>query len=164
VSPPTSNEPPSRGAPPPFVERRISETDRRALTWRTFLASGFKPRRRGGRRAGDHAAPVDFHEPDLLVLATVMLVSSVCDAFLTVRLMAGGAFETNPLLAFVLSEHPRLFALTKMTLTGIGVVLLVALARAKVFKLVRAKLFFQLLVAAYVLLVAYEAWLVRSLL
>ena len=70
-----------------------------------------------------------------------------------------GAEEANPLLAFVLSEHPRLFAAVKMALTGIGALLLVALARARVFKLVRVSLFLYALVAAYVALVVYEAWL-----
>lgn len=89
-----------------------------------------------------------------------MLLLSVADAFLTVTLMSDGAQETNPLLAFVLDEHPRFFAVTKMALTGMGVVLLIAIARTKLFRVVRAELFFQALVVAYVALVAYEAWLV----
>jgi hypothetical protein len=157
----TPNNESTGGAPRPFVERRVSEVDRRALTWRTLLTSGFAPRRRSGRRAGEQELPVDYHEPYLLFLAVVMLILSVCDAFLTVKLMADGAEETNPLLAVVLNEHPRLFAVTKMALTGFGVVLLVAMARTKLFRLVRAGVFFRLLVVAYATLVAYEAWLVR---
>ena len=164
MSPSADNEPSASGeAPPASRERRVSTIDRRALTWRTFLASGFSPRRRSGRRADEHDLPVDYHEPYLLFLAVVMLILSVCDAFLTVKLMADGASEANPLLAFVLDEHPRLFAVTKMALTGFGVVLLVAMARTKLFKLVRAVVFFQLLVVAYLTLVAYEAWLVRTM-
>ena len=161
VSTPSDQEPaPGSAAPPPFRERRVNDIDRRDLTLRTFLTSGFSPRRRAGRRAGGQESPVDFHEPYLLVLAVVMLLLSVADAFLTVTLMSDGAQETNPLLAFVLDEHPRFFAVTKMALTGMGVVLLVAIARTKLFRVVRAELFFQALVVAYVALVAYEAWLV----
>jgi hypothetical protein len=164
VSASSNNEPAaSSEAAPVSRERRVSTIDRRALTWRTLLASGFSPRRRGGRRAGEQELPVDYHEPYLLFLAVVMLILSVCDAFLTVKLMADGAEETNPLLAFVLNEHPRLFAVTKMALTGAGVVLLVAVARTKLFKLVRAGVFLQMLVLAYLTLVAYEAWLVRTM-
>jgi hypothetical protein len=141
----------------------VSKGERRALTWRTLLASSFTPRRRGGRRAGEPELPVDFHEPYLLLLAIVMLALSVADAFLTVTLMTDGAEETNPLLAFVLNEHPRLFAVTKMALTGFGVVLLVAVARTKLFKLARAGAFLQGLVVAYFVLVAYEAWLVSTM-
>jgi hypothetical protein len=164
VSTPPTNEPASGEAPSTFRDRRVNKIDRRALSWRTLLTSGFSPRRRGGRRAGEQVTIVDYHEPYLLFLAVVMLILSVCDAFLTVKLLANGAEETNPLLAFVLNEHPRLFAVAKMALTGFGVVLLVAVARAKLFKLVRASVFFQLLVVAYFALVAYEAWLVRTLL
>jgi hypothetical protein len=165
VSTPSGKEPVPGGAVPPAVrERRVSDLDRRALTLRTLLTSGASPRRRVGRRAGEQELPVDFHEPYLLVLAVVLLLLSVADAFLTVTLMSDGAQETNPLLAFVLNEHPRFFAVTKMALTGMGVVLLVAMARTKLFRLVRAVLFFQGLVAAYFVLVAYEAWLVSTLL
>jgi hypothetical protein len=51
-----------------------------------------------------------------------------------------------------------------MALTGMGVVLLVAMARTKLFRLVRAAWFFKGLVAAYLVLVAYEAWLVSTML
>jgi hypothetical protein len=157
VSSSTDHEPAQGGAPSPVLDRRVQ--DRRALTWRTLLASGFAPRRRGGRRASDHDVPVDFHDRRLLVPVLLMLALSVVDGFLTVTLMKDGATEANPLLAFVLDEHPQLFAAVKMVLTGGGVVLLVALARARVFKVVRVSFFLYALVAAYFVLVAYEAWL-----
>jgi hypothetical protein len=97
--------------------------------------------------------PVDFHEPYLLFVAVLMLVLSVADAFLTVTLMTEGAEETNPLLAFVLNEHPRLFAACKMALTGLGVVLLVALSRTLLFRIVPASVFLQGLAVAYFVLV-----------
>jgi hypothetical protein len=156
VSSSTDHEP-AQGGAPPVLDRRIQ--DRRALTWRTLLASGFAPRRRSGRRVSDHDVPVDFHDRRLLVPVLLMLALSVVDGFLTVTLMKDGATEANPLLAFVLDEHPQLFAAVKMVLTGGGVVLLVALARARVFKVVRVSFFLYGLVAAYLVLVAYEAWL-----
>ena len=78
--------------------------------------------------------------------------------------MSDGAKEANPVLAFVLDEQPRLFAAVKMGLTGLGVVLLVAMARARLFELVRASVFLKGLVVAYFALVAYEAWLVGTML
>jgi Domain of unknown function (DUF5658) len=149
--------------PPEFIERRGSQRERRRLTLQSFLQGGLTPRRRGGRRASDQDLPVDWHEPELMVLSVLMLVLSVADALLTVTLMTDGAQEANPLLAFVLNEHPRLFALVKIALTGLGVVVLVALARARLFRLVRAAVFFRGLAVAYFTLVAYEAWLVSSM-
>jgi hypothetical protein len=146
---------------PPLRDRRVNGTDRRALTLRTLLASSFSPRRRAGRRASDRDLFVDFHDRRLLVPAVAMLLLSVIDGFLTVSLLTDGAEETNPLLKFVLDEHPRLFAAVKIALTGFGVLLLVALARARVFKVVRVSVFLYGLLAAYAALVAYELWLLR---
>jgi hypothetical protein len=144
----------------PIVERRTSTQDRRRTTLRTFLRGAFVPRRRAGRRAEDKDMPLDWHDPYLMFLSVAMLSLSVADAFMTVTLMTDGAAETNPLLAFVLDDHPRLFAAVKMALTGISVVFLVAVARSRLFSLVPVSAIFQALVAAYFVLVAYEVWLV----
>ena len=154
--------PDTDAAAAPLADRRSGGSDRRARLWRTLLVSGLAPRRRGGRRAGEHELPVDFHEPRLLLLSLVLLVLSVADAFLTVTLLSRGAEEANPLLAFVLDEHPRWFVAVKMALTGLGVVLLVALARTRLFKVVRTGRVLYALAAAYVVLIVYEAWLVGA--
>ncbi len=146
--------------PPPYVERRANAQDRRHTTLRTFLRGAFVPRRRAGRRDSDRDVPLDWHDPYLMFLSIAMLTFSVTDAFLTVTLMTDGARETNPLLAFMLDEHPRLFAAAKMTLTGVSVIVLVAVARSRLFKLVPVSLIFQALVLAYAALVSYEWWLV----
>ena len=158
---PRDQEPAQGAAPAPLADRRVA--DRRALTLWTLLASGLSPRRRMGRRVGDHELLVDFHDPRLLVPVIAMLLLSVTDAFLTIRLMSDGAQETNPLLAFVLTEHPRMFAAVKMGLTGLGTLLLVALARARAFKVVRVSAFLYGLAAAYLALIAYEAWLLSRM-
>lgn len=154
---------PGDETPPEIRERRTNREDRRAMTLKAFLRGGLVPRRRSGRRVTDGELPIDFHEPYLLIPAIVMLGLSIADALLTVKLMTDGADETNPLLAFVLNEHPRLFAAVKMALTGAGVVLLVALSRTRVFRVVRAGAFLPLLALAYLALVVYEAWLVGKM-
>ncbi len=143
------------------VERRRS-ADRRRLTFRTFLRSGVTPRRRSGRRRGDRDGVVDWHEPDLLFLALTILLLSITDAFFTVTLLANGATEINPLLAYVLQYFPGYFSIFKLTLTGGGVVVLVAMARARVFRIVRVKTVLQLILASYVAVVAYEAWMMNT--
>src|SRR5687768_5342317 len=65
-----------------YVERR-SGIDRRRMTLRSFLRGGLTPRRRGGRRAGEHHLPIDWHEPYLLFVSLMILLLSVADAFLT---------------------------------------------------------------------------------
>jgi hypothetical protein len=145
------------------VERRHGP-DRRRLTLRSFLKGGITPRRRGGRRANEQHLPIDWHEPYLLFLALMILLLSVADAFLTITLIMGGAQEANPLLAFVLLEHPEYFAALKMGLTGSGVLVLVAVARARLFRIIRAGLLLQGVFVAYVALIAYEWWLLRTFL
>jgi len=99
-----------------------------------------------------------------LFLAVTILLLSVADAFLTLTLIMSGAEEANPFLAFVLRNHPELFAVVKMALTGAGVIVLVAVARSRLFRIMRAGYVLQGLFVAYVALIAYEWWLLRALL
>jgi Domain of unknown function (DUF5658) len=160
---PPGSTAPRNGAGTALVERRTSKVDRRKVTLGSLLRGGFTPRRRGGRRATDHDQPIDWHDPQLLLLALMMLVLSVADAFMTVTLLGGGAEEANPLLAFVLNEHPYLFSIVKMALTGGSVVVLVAVARSRLFRVIPGRTVFKGLVVAYFALVLYEAWLLRAM-
>lgn len=144
-----------------IAERRLAG-DRRRMTLRTFLQGGLTPRRRGGRRAHELDALIDWHEPHLLFLAVTILLLSLADAFLTLTLMTVGANEANPILAFVLDVHPKLFAAVKMGLTGGGVLVLVAVARARIFRLIRVGTVMHWLLLAYVALIGYEWWLLYS--
>jgi Domain of unknown function (DUF5658) len=139
------------------AERRTA-TDRRRVSLRSFLQGGLTPRRRTGRRVDEQHLPIDWHEPYLLFLSLMILLLSVADAFLTLTLIMGGAEEANPFLAFILKERPELFAVVKMGLTGLGVLVLVAVARARLFQVMRAGIVLQ------GIFVAYEWWLLRSFL
>jgi hypothetical protein len=134
------------------------------MTLRSFLRGGVTPRRRDGRRAGEHHLPVDWHEPYLLFLSLMILLLSVADAFLTLTLIVSGAQEANPLLAFILRDHPELFAAIKMGLTGTGVLVLVAMARSRLFRILRVGAVLQGLFVCYVALIAYEWWLLGTFL
>jgi hypothetical protein len=153
-----------QGAGRMLRERRYSGDDRRRTTLRTFLQSGFTPRRRGGRRAGEQYLPIDWHEPYLLFLALTILLLNVADAFLTLTLLTIGAREANPIIAFVLEQHPKLFAVTKIGLTSVGVLVLVAVARARIFNVMRAGTLLHGVLVGYAALIAYEWWLLRTIL
>ena len=145
------------------VERR-NRPERRNVSLRSFLRGGITPRRRNGRRVGEQHLPIDWHEPYLLFLAVTILLLSVADAFLTLTLITRGAQEANPLLAFVLRDHPELFAVVKMGLTGTGVLVLVAVARARFFRIMTVRFVLLGLFVAYVALIAYEWWLLHTFL
>ena len=108
--------------------------------------------------------PIDWHEPYLLFLALTILLLNVADAFLTLTLLTVGAREANPVIAFVLDEYPRLFAITKIGLTSVGVLVLVAVARAKIFNVMRVGSLLHAVLAGYTALIAYEWWLLHSVL
>jgi hypothetical protein len=165
---PSVSQPVDRSAvaahlPAGVLDDRRRGGDRRRLTLRSFIQGGLTPRRRGGRRAGDQLLPVDWHEPYLLFVALTILLLSVADAFLTITLIMGGASEANPLLAVVLRDWPEWFAAVKMGLTGTGVLVLVAMSRSRLFRM-RVGVVLQGIFVAYVALIAYEWWLVRTFL
>lgn len=145
------------------AERRRGP-DRRRTNLRSFLQGGLTPRRRGGRRADEQHLPIDWHEPYLLFLSLMILLLSLADAFLTLTLLTVGATEANPFMAFILNDHPHLFALVKMGLTGAGVLVLVAVARARLFRVMRVGMVLQGLFVAYVALVVYEWRLLQAIL
>ena len=144
-----------------IAERRLG-VDRRRLTLRTFVHGGLTPRRRGARRTHERDLLIDWHEPHLLFLSLTILLLSIADAFLTLTLLTIGAREANPFLAFVLAAHPKLFAALKMGLTGTGVLVMVAMARARIFRLIRVSTIMHWVLLAYVVLIGYEWWLLRS--
>ena len=146
-----------------LVPDRRTGADRRSLSLRTFVQGGFTPRRRAPRRDVERHGLVDWHAPHLLFLSITILLLSVADAFLTLTLMMRhGAAEANPVIELLLEEYPRLFGGVKMVLTGGGVLVLVALARARVFRLVRVEAIMHWFLLGYVALIAYECWLLRQ--
>ena len=94
----------------------------------------------------------------------MILLLSVADAFLTITLIMGGAQEANPLLAYILRDRPEWFAVIKMGLTGAGVLVLVAMARLRLFRIMRVGFVLQGIFVGYVALIAYEWWLLRTFL
>ena len=146
---------------PKEADRRLG-ADRRKLRLWTFVQGGVTPRRRGGRRANDDHVFVDWHEPHLMFLALTILLLSVADAFLTLTLMTQGAQEANPVLAYLLLEYPGLFGIVKMGLTAAGVFVLVALSRATVFRIIRVSTIIHWFLIGYVVLIAYEWWLLKE--
>ena len=146
-----------------WIERRDG-ADRRHTSLGTFLRGGVTPRRRYGRRAGEHHLPIDWHEPYLLFVSLMIVLLSVADAFLTLTLIMNGASEANPFMAMVLLDFPELFAAVKMGFTGAGVLVLVAVARHRLFRIMRVGVVLQGFFVAYVALITYEWWLLRAIL
>jgi hypothetical protein len=136
-------------------ERR--RTERRTRVLRALVHGSFQPRRRAPRRAGERAlGAIDWHHPQWLATAMLIVVLCAADAFLTVMLLGRGAYEINPVMRVLLGGSGLAFAVVKIGLTACGVVLLTLLARVRAFGRVTVGALLYSVLAAYTLLVAYE--------
>ena len=131
--------------------------ERRAFTWRTVVYGFIRSRRRDSRRSGD-GEPLftDWHHPWLFFLATGIMVMSSLDAFLTLQLIERGAYEANPVMAAAMDRGIASFAVSKMALTGLGILALVFLARVMVFNRLRTGLILTGFFSFYAVLICYE--------
>jgi hypothetical protein len=144
-------------------ERRRG-AERRRQTLRALLQGSFRPRRRGPRRANEHAlAAVDWHHPQWLAIAILIVMCCCGDAFLTLLLVERGAHEANPFMAPLVGGPTLRFALVKIGATASGVVLLTQLARLRAFGRVPVGALLYSVLVLYALLIAYELKLLNTL-
>ena len=91
-----------------------------------------------------------------LIPAFAILCLCVLDAVLTVMLMKHGAVELNPVMAWFLPQNLMAFALSKLTLTGGGLCVLVACSRMRLFRRIPGEVVMYAVLGVYVWLIAYE--------
>lgn len=131
---------------------------------RALLYGSFNPRRRGPRRADERAlSAVDWHHPQWLAIAMLIVVSSCIDALLTLMLVERGAYEANPLMAPLVGGSGLVFAVVKIGLTAGGVVLLTQLARIRAFGRISVGVLLYTVLAIYSALIVYEFGLLNAL-
>jgi hypothetical protein len=146
------------------VDRRRPGPDRRRATLRALVVGSFARRRLGPRREADRSfAAVDWHHPQWLAVSILILLLSCADAFLTLTLINLGAQEINPFMKPLVTGNGRGFALTKLLLTAGGVIVLTLLARFRVFGRLPIGWLLYGVFGIYVMLIAYEIWLLEHL-
>jgi hypothetical protein len=157
-----SNSPPPRAMVE--LERRGAEPDRRKRTLHSLLYGSFNPRRRGARRTGPATLrDLDWHEPQWLAVAMLIVVLSCVDAALTLTLIEYGAYEVNPLMAPIVGGSALIFTLIKVGLTAGGVVLLTLLARMRAFGKIPVSFLLYAVLIGYGSLVIYELRLLEEI-
>lgn len=138
--------------------------DRRRHGLRALMHGNFKPRRQGPRRLDElTVSAVDWHHPQWLAVAILIVASSCADALLTLMLIERGAFEANPLMAQLVGGPVLPFLLIKIGLTAGGVVLLTQLARLRAFGRVPVGVLLYLVLLMYGVLIVYEVRLLNAL-
>ena len=142
------------------AERRGS-ADRRRRIWWSVVYGNFNPRRRRPPRRIDDCGfhSLDWHAAHLLAVAIGILLLSAADALMTVTLLAGGAVEVNPVMATIVDKSATAFAALKMSMTGVGVMLMVLLAQYRFMRRIRVQAVLYAILIAYIGLLCYEFWL-----
>ena len=109
-------------------ERRSAEDRRRKQPLRINNLI-LKGKRRSIRRAADREKIValDYYSQSLFIGIAIVLGLSLLDALLTLMLLAKGAQELNPVMAYYLTHGPRVFLFVKYGLTALSVWLIVLL-------------------------------------
>ena len=143
---------------------RRAPAERRASIFGALWRGSFARRRHAPRRGTDrHPVVTDWFQPQWLATAILILLLSVADALLTLTLVSRGATEMNPLMEPLVSGSARGFALWKLGLTALGVVMLTMLARYRVLGRIAVGSILYLVLCGYLALVGYELWLLRAM-
>lgn len=151
-------------APPIVPSDRRHPADRRKRTMRALIYGSFNPRRLGSRRDGEQSfVAVDWHHPQWLAVAMLTLLMCVADALLTITLLQRGAYEANPFMAPLVHDAPLAFASIKFGLTAAGMIVLILLARVRLFRNVPVAFVLYAVLVAYAVLIGYELWLLEAL-
>jgi Domain of unknown function (DUF5658) len=134
-----------------------ASADRRSRNFYGLLIGSWKRRRRIPSEPGDtNIAAVDWHASHWLAAAIAVMLLSVADALFTLQLIRHGATEANPFMAPLVLGNGKSFAYWKLGLTGIGVIILVAFARVRLFGLIPAGVILYMAAMGYVALIVYE--------
>jgi uncharacterized protein DUF5658 len=146
-------------------DERRGRPDRRRRLWWSILYGSFRPRRRSPSRRTQDARyhPIDWHGAHLWAVSIGILTFSVADAFLTMNLMSRGAIEVNPLMAAVIGRNVAVFAALKMAITGVGVMMMVFLARYRFMRVVRVEIMLYCIFGTYFVLICHELNMLRQL-
>jgi hypothetical protein len=143
---------------------RRRPADRRRRTFRALMHGSFNPRRHGPRRDGEQSfSAVDWHHPQWLAVAILTLIMCLADAGLTLMLLERGANEANPFMAPLVDGSPLVFVSIKFGLTAGGLVILILLARVRLFRKVPVAAILYGVLLAYAALIGYELWLLETL-
>jgi hypothetical protein len=140
------------------IERRGGQ-DRRSRPTNPFSAASLCGRRRLARRGSDQAAPyyVDRYDARLLLITLSVMTLSMLDAFFTMRLVACGAVELNPVMHVFLELGATPFFLAKYLPTVAGIVWLLVHKNFTLFRgRIRLETVLSGLACLYLLVVLYE--------
>lgn len=131
--------------------------DRRKPSLNTLLGALRHQRRRQARREGDHLdSYTDWygHWPFAATLTIILLCFA--DAFLTIILLSNGAIELNGLMNWLIVMDVHTFAVVKMSITGVALIILVMHFNFRIYRFIAVRYLIYALVPLYSLLIFHE--------
>jgi hypothetical protein len=136
------------------------KNERRDPTFRGFLWGCVKCQRREQRRSDCFAHyETDWYDTKLFIMALAILFLSVADAAMTMTLLNNGAVEVNPFMNYLLNHSIHAFVYTKLALTSLCILVLVAHYHSKLFNTLRVDILLTFALVVYSTLVLYEIFL-----
>lgn len=131
--------------------------DRRNPTLKGFLIGCLKSQRRNQRRENCPSYyQTDWYDLKLFVMALALLLLSITDAAMTMTLINNGAVEVNPFMDFLLNQSTNTFVYTKIILTSVCIIILVAHYHSKLFNTFRVDRILIFALSVYSALITYE--------
>ena len=70
----------------------------------------------------------DWYSPKLFVTILIVLILSIVDGFLTLFLLEHGAYEVNPIMAYLIDVSPSAFVAVKYSLTCMAALIVLILS------------------------------------
>lgn len=138
-------------------ERRAG-AERRTHVFRTLLGCVIDCRRDHPQRLAERQQPYysDFYDSWLFVLILSIVLLSVTDAVLTLKILSYGGTELNPVMDAILAHGPLAFFTIKYGLTCAGLVICVLHIRHQLLRLIPMRTVLLMIFGGYLILVAYE--------
>ena len=131
--------------------------NRRCTSLQTWLGALFYHRRCEMRRTEDHInSYIDWYGHWPLAASFTIILMCFADAFLTVVLLSKGAVELNILMDWLIQQGASTFAVVKMTVTGIALIVLVMHLNFRVYRIIAVRYLIYALVPMYALLIVHE--------
>ncbi|MEN6405217.1 MAG: DUF5658 family protein [Thermoguttaceae bacterium] len=150
-------------AAPCGIERRREDRRRRPTSpWAAFWPFGHRMQ---NRRANDHRRPyfVDRFSSAMFVVVVMLLLATLLDGFLTLRLLEAGADEVNPVMDYLLDYGALPFLAGKYLLTVVGLPLLLIFKNHTLFGTpLRVAHLIPVVVGLYIVLLGYQLVLMHD--
>ncbi len=144
-----------------YLERR-NETERRTVTAESHRYNLLGGQRKIGRRKNEqYNMFVDVHNSRHMFVIIGIMMLSVLDAILTLKILSAGGVEVNILLDWAVQNNIELFTYVKLALTGLGIVLLARYIHFRLFNLVSVSSLLQAAFVGYLVLISYQLSLLQ---